>query len=113
MKYFTNLLLSILVAGSICVTGITGCSDPTIKDTEPPEPGGDGIIEVSEVTETTLKLTWERGTDDRTPQVELMYCVYMSDADNIDSFQDAVENGTKILDWIADNITFDTLLDWI
>ncbi len=104
---------------------VTSCFDDNFKDTinkesksaaelnvqnqnETPEPGGVGIISITDITSTSLKLSWQPALDgdEKMPQDQLFYMVIQSTRNNIYSITDAEENGIVIMDWSADTVEF-------
>ncbi len=67
-----------------------------------PTPGDSGNISTTDIGETSLTLNWTKATDNKTPQEELKYMVYSSDADNIDTVRNAEVNGIPVCDWTVD-----------
>lgn len=68
-------------------------------DMEPPVPGTNGAITVS-MTNQSAVLTWSAAADTVTSQNKLQYKVYLSAQDNIDTVENAENNGTVIIDWM-------------
>ena len=72
-----------------------------------PTPGEEGTITVSNITKTSLTLSWTRASDDITPQAELEYRVYSSSSDNIATDAAVEPNGAAVSEWQADLNTLD------
>ncbi len=53
----------------------------------------DSTISTGAVSQTSIELTWELATDDKTLQTNLEYSVYFSSSDNIETVADAETNG--------------------
>ncbi len=104
---------------------VTSCFDDNFKDTinkeskaaaelnvpnqdKAPGPVGDSIITITDITSTSLKLSWQPALDgdDKTPQDQLLYTVIQSTSNNIYSITDAEKNGIVIMDWSADTVEF-------
>ena len=68
-------------------------------DTEPPNPGGGGSINSSNVTSTSITIEWISGTDNTCPVNDLEYKIVRSRNNNIGSPEDAEANGTTVMDW--------------
>ncbi len=76
----------------------------TLNDQAGPRAGGDGTITVSNVTQSSVDLSWTAATDDITAQASLQYRILSSSDDNIDTVADAETNGIIVQDWTA-NLT--------
>ena len=50
-------------------------TDKLVDNTPPTFPGG-ARVKVDEVTETSVKISWPKATDDRTPQNKIRYTIY-------------------------------------
>lgn len=70
-----------------------------------PEAGNGGIITSGAITNTSIQLQWTRAADAETPQADLEYILYRSDNNNINTPEDAVNNGTVAADWQKDMVT--------
>ncbi len=75
-----------------------------------PTPGDSGLITASNIGATSLTLHWTKATDNKTPQEDLEYIVYKSDADDIGTVLDAEKNGTSLCEWTVDIDTIDVTL---
>ncbi len=73
----------------------------SVYDMEAPTLASDTIV-ASEVTATTLSLTWTKATDDSTAEADLSYKVFRSAEDNLTSVQDTLDNGTELNEWTKD-----------
>jgi C1A family cysteine protease/chitodextrinase len=80
--------------GNVCIKAL-GNPIPETDSTEP-SPGNSGAISTSNIIATSLRLNWEKGTDDITAQNSLRYYVYRSIADNINTVADCKANGTLL-----------------
>lgn len=92
-------LLKCLV-GAALVTSIFGCA----KEEEAAIPKITSGITVSARTATSFSIAWSAATDEKTASTALEYKIYYSSSDNISSPEEAVLNGTMLLDWTA-NVT--------
>ncbi|MDH5680820.1 MAG: hypothetical protein OEZ36_04475, partial [Spirochaetota bacterium] len=68
----------------------------TSTDGTPPSVGGGGTISSASVTGTSLTLNWTTATDNGTAAASLMYYVYQSGANDIDTVANAEGNGTLL-----------------
>ncbi|NCB74506.1 MAG: DUF4062 domain-containing protein [Clostridia bacterium] len=66
------------------------------KDETAPTAGGSGVITSSNITSSSVKLTWEKADDTVTPNSELKYFVVKSTEDNISTSADVLANGTVL-----------------
>lgn len=87
-------------AGNLATTSRT----VIVADTSSPAVT-DPVITVTDVSTSTLTLSWTAATDTVTPQALLEYRIYHSLEDNISTPEDAVENGSLIHDWEPDLTT--------
>ena len=95
--FFTFLLV---LAQCTSTGGDDGNGGP---DTTPPLPGGDGILIISNYTDTSVTLSWTKATDDVTAQSSLEYRVYYAYADLAGgNIEDIEANGTEVGEWEAD-----------
>jgi hypothetical protein len=77
--------------------GIIYTSITTTTTSTPAAPvpgGGDSDLYISALGSTGVTLNWTAATDDATPPASLLYTVYYSTSNNIDSTTDMVANGT-------------------
>ncbi len=88
------------------------CCAIDMDDNTPPVPGGSGNILISNVTDNSLTLTWERAEDEKSSQEDLKYKVVYSKNKNISTVL-TIEAGLvlnevfEITDWISDITTID------
>ena len=73
-----------------------------IVDTTAPSAGNSGVVTRGDVTTTTVNLGWTKATDDISAQTDLMYLVYYSTSDNIQSVSDMESNGTAVGSYASD-----------
>lgn len=83
---------SIGFAGAPATTGSGGTS--TMVDTIPPVPGKPSTLTATNVSWKQVTLSWVAASDDVTPSNALVYRVYVSPSDNINSVTSAGLNGT-------------------
>ena len=81
-------------------------ADPAVVKA-PPTTGAAGLIQISNITSSTVSLSWTMATDDFSPQNTLQYRVYFSTTDNIDTIDKVLDNGTGFGGWATniDNVT--------
>lgn len=79
-------------------------SNATNLDSNGPAPvaGNAGLITLSNISSSNMKLHWSRASDNITVQSNLRYRVYRSNTNNINTVFDAEINGTLVADWTAD-----------
>ncbi len=73
-------------------------------DTIPPTPGNSGIITAGSATNNSIVVNWSAADDAVTGQSDLLYLVYQSSINNINSVNECVDHGTPIGVYTA-NIT--------
>ena len=79
-----------------------GSSEPSNIENiavEPPQPGNEGILTLSNTTDNSTKLLWTQATDNITSQTLLEYRVVYSESDILDTVSDAENTGTIAVDW--------------
>lgn len=69
-----------------------------------PVPGNSGIITTGAIATTQIQLIWSRAMDRETPQEDLEYRVYRSDYNNIQTPEEADENGYPLTGWEQDEV---------
>ena len=57
---------------------------------------GTGIIHISNKTDVSAVLTWDKATDLASPETALKYTLYSSQSDNINSLEDLKRNGKSV-----------------
>lgn len=109
----SNGVVTGVSAGSVIITAetvdgaFTAICDVTVAtDTDPPVPGGSGIIITGGITHSTLQLSWTPASDNVTPQNNLQYAVYQSNANNINSVANCESNGLLIKDYTVNMTSF-------
>lgn len=82
----------------------TPAGTTTLNDPDPPVPGGGGAISVSNLTDISLTLSWNKALDAIYPQGSLEYKVVRSDYNNISTLEqiENLGNGTIVCDWTSD-----------
>lgn len=68
----------------------------------PPIPGNSGTITVSDIGSTSVTLFWTKANDSKTQQSDLLYRVYISESENIDTVENIKDNGIPVDDWETD-----------
>ncbi len=68
-------------------------------DTTAPTAGASGSLNISDVTHTTVNISWTAGSDNKTAAANLQYKVVRSNSANIDSVANAESNGVVVKDW--------------
>ncbi|MBF0239807.1 MAG: fibronectin type III domain-containing protein, partial [SAR324 cluster bacterium] len=76
-----------------------------VKDTTAPVPGDSGTLTISNVTTSSLTLSWTKATDNITAQSALVYKVYSSTSDNISTVSTISTNGTLRGTTTGDTVT--------
>ncbi|OHD66763.1 MAG: hypothetical protein A2176_11065 [Spirochaetes bacterium RBG_13_51_14] len=69
-----------------------------------PVPGNCGLI-TTLAESTSIRLSWVRATDAKTPQSDLEYSLYRSSTNNISTPEQAELNGISLTGWSRDMIT--------
>ena len=81
-------------------------SQATPADTTAPTPGSAGAISPANITETTLDLNWQVGSDDVSTPANLEYEVRRSLLNNMSNVADAEGNGNVIQAYTLNNNTY-------
>jgi hypothetical protein len=100
------ILCALLITmGNSCTSPNDGITDqnPAPPDTEAPT--ASGIISVGTSTCRTVPITWAQASDNTTKSSDLEYTVYVSPINAMPTLNDAVTNGTRVMDWIASKTT--------
>jgi hypothetical protein len=71
----------------------------------PPVAGGGGALSYADVTSTSIRVSWQKATDNVSAQAALRYKVVRSLSDNIATVGQAETNGTVVMDWSTDVTT--------
>ncbi len=79
---------------------------PVSGDILSPLPGNGGLITVSDILQSSAVLHWIAATDVITPSASLQYKAYISTSNNIDTYADAENNGTQLVDWQSGIIAY-------
>lgn len=95
-----GLALENLPQGSLLATMVLMNSDAGRY----PVPGGSGFLTVTQVTGSSISISWARATDDSTDYQYLRYRVVISTSNNIGTPGAALANGDIVTDW-ANNYT--------
>lgn len=88
-KYYFN----IIVADSNDKKSIYKTVSVTTLAT-PPVVGNNGMIEIKEIKENSISLSWVKAEDENTPQSDLKYYIYLSVLNNLNSAEDCNVYGT-------------------
>jgi hypothetical protein len=88
---------------------LAGCTSPIIdiQDTTSPGAGGNGVISAANQTSTSLTLVWQKGSDDKSPQSELLYKVVESQNPDIDTIVGAQSASIVLLNWTQNIASLD------
>ena len=89
-------------------TNDIGASDPSGSangKVEAPVPGGAGVLTFSDATSSSIRVSWQKATDNVSAQAALQYKVVRSLSDNVQTVGGAEGNGTVVQDWTADIAT--------
>ena len=73
---FRVLVFRKSMPATIVYTDIAEARTDKLVDNTKPVFGDDAKISVDEVTETTVKISWPKATNDRTPQNKIRYTIY-------------------------------------
>ena len=113
--YYANIIIQDK-AGNKAV--YTPNSAKTENDTEDPVAGGntggeDRTLTLNNITDDSITVSWEKGSDDMTPLGNLAYKVVYSDQNNIYNVATVEANGEIGVDWTQDIDTYEVtgLLD--
>jgi hypothetical protein len=98
------LLIALLVIALFAVTGCEEDSFDNIIDREgsqtgKPVPGNSGLLNISGVTTSSLKLDWEPASDGDTDSGSLRYRIVKVNLADIDSLVGIDDYGDIVLDW--------------
>jgi hypothetical protein len=82
-------------------------------DVTPPVAGNSGTLSYVGITSSSITVNWTKATDNSTPQANLMYLLYYSTSNNIDTVTNIEANGTAAGTYTADinSKTLSSLLD--
>ncbi len=75
--------------------------DREVAASTKPVPGNSGMLNISGVTTSSLKLDWEPATDDNTDSGSLQYRIVKVDLADMDTLIGAYGDGEVILDWTS------------
>jgi hypothetical protein len=70
-----------------------------------PVAGGSGTLSYSDVTTSSIRVNWQKATDNVSAQAVLQYKVVRSLSNNIATAAQAQANGTVVMDWSTDAAT--------
>lgn len=91
--------LTLILAAGIA---LSGCSDSTSPDRDPPIPGASGLLSFVQVQGDSCRVVWSPASDDASEQAVLSYRVVRSSRPDIITVTDAQTNGTLVMDWTED-----------
>jgi len=80
-------------------------STSTRRDATAPLAANAGNMEISDVTTTSLVLSWPAAVDDLAEASDLRYAAYMSESRNITTPADCYDHGTPVSDFAANLLT--------
>lgn len=95
---FLAMLISLVPAVTLPAWAADDGTAPTVTDKN---------ITSSNVSQTGVKLNWNKATDDTSGQGTLQYLVYQSSSDNLGSVENIKTNGTGVGNYTADIATKD------
>lgn len=102
-QYYFNVMV-MDVFGNRAVYSMA--SSTTQADTSGPTPGNSGVISFSGTTKQETIVSWARASDQATHFEDLEYALYYSTSNNIGTVSNAEVNGTLIMDYEFDTISF-------
>ena len=107
-----TLTLEVTLTDEAGNTG-SSASDTVTKDTGTPTPGNSGNLSTSNVTFSSVDVSWTKASDNVTAEADLQYKLVYSTSYNIETVSDAENNGTIAEDWTTDiaSATVDNLSD--
>jgi hypothetical protein len=89
-------------------TNNLGASDPSGSASgmvKAPVSGGAGVLTFSDVTSSSIRVSWQKAVDNVSAQTALQYKVVRSLSDNVQTVVDAEANGTLVQNWTTDIAT--------
>ena len=99
--YYFNVLVRD-EAGNTTVYTIGTKITAVSNDIDMPTPGNTGTLTFSSIKLTSITVNWTKAIDNMTSQVNLQYKVVRSLTNNIDTVQNATNNGILVQDWTPD-----------
>ena len=85
--------------------GDSGSSNEVSGKVEAPTPGGSEVLSFSEITTSSIRVSWQKATDNVSAQAALGYKVVRSLTNNVRTVGEALANGTVVQDWTLDSTT--------
>lgn len=79
-----------------------GSTGDTTEDTTAPVAGNSGTITTSNVTSSSIDLSWTKANDNVSTQSNIRYMIVYSQSDNIGTVDSAEANGTIEVAWTSD-----------
>jgi hypothetical protein len=113
MMRTSNFHISIAVLLTNLIMVFFSCEAPTgaPHDTTAPVPGDGGTLSFTNLTSTSLTLTWTAATDNATSPSQLRYRVVISDSGNIATVDEALSPDVTIVrDWTPGGLSADASL---
>jgi hypothetical protein len=83
--------------------GVSGYSNSAEGTWETPTAGGGGALTFSDVETTSIRVSWQAGSDDNSDT--LQYRTVRSTSDNVRTVADALAHGTQVMNWTANAST--------
>jgi hypothetical protein len=87
---------------SQCTQSMSAGSDEMVAA---PVAGGSGTLTYSDVTASSIRVSWQKATDNVSAQAVLQYKVVSSLSNSIATVAQAEANGTVVMDWSTDVAT--------
>ncbi|MCP4137314.1 MAG: LamG domain-containing protein [bacterium] len=104
-RIYKPLLIIAIIISVLYI--FTGCSTAEGDSDDSPTPGNSGTITVSNLTATSLTITWGAATDGTTAEADLQYLAYYSSSDSMSTVAEIEANGTAIGSYAAATYTKD------
>jgi len=101
--YYFNVIAKDLVGNKVAYAGATRT---TKSDTTAPVAGAYGLLNISAYSETRIDMSWTAATDNYNTSAEILYALYQSSSNNLDTVANIEANGTKIMDYTANTTSY-------
>lgn len=103
-RAFIEVSLLVFITGTVI---FMGCSNPlnqyeeekVAPDSVAPNPGGEGVISVTQASYSFIEIHWTKASDNSTDEAGMEYKVVYSKNDNVASVEEAESNGITSIDW--------------